>query len=326
MMNTPQRYYEPQVMNETQNQSLTRLREFQFNTDWYAQFIDYLDVSSEESETTYIKSLKQFFNYLRLAGVVNPTRNDIVNYRKYLTDKQDQPTTIQTYLSVVKLFFRWTYISGLYPNVADHVKGAKIDADHKRDFLTVDQVKHLLAVMPRETVANKRDYAAVLLMITAGLRTIELHRARYGDIGMVDGNMVLWVQGKGRSDKAQYVKLSTHVYNAIMEYLRFRGKISPIQPLFASVSNNSYGQPLTTRSISHLSKQAMKRAGYNSPRLTAHSFRHTAATLNLLNGGSLEETQQLLRHKSITTTMIYNHELTRAKNQSEQRVDSAIFG
>ena len=63
-----------------------------------------------------------------------------------------------------------------------------------------------------------------------------------------------------------------------------------------------------------------------SDRLTAHSLRHTAATLNLLNGGTVEETKQLLGHANINTTLIYSHALERAKNDSENRIAKAIFG
>ena len=83
---------------------------------------------------------------------------------------------------------------------------------------------------------------------------------------------------------------------------------------------------MTTKSISRICKESLIAAGYDSDRLTAHSFRHTAATLNLMNGASVEETQQLLGHKNINTTLIYSHALERAKNNSEKRIAKAIFG
>lgn len=49
-----------------------------------------------------------------------------------------------------------------------------------------------------------------------------------------------------------------------------------------------------------------------------------SAALNLLSGGSLEETQQLLGHGDIATTLVYSHALERAANQSENRIASAI--
>ena len=82
---------------------------------------------------------------------------------------------------------------------------------------------------------------------------------------------------------------------------------------------------MTTRSISRIVKTALVSAGLDSDRLTAHSLRHTTATQNLLNGASLEETQQLLDHSRISTTMIYAHALDRARNNSEERIARALF-
>jgi integrase len=66
-------------------------------------------------------------------------------------------------------------------------------------------------------------------------------------------------------------------------------------------------------------------AGYDSSRLTAHSLRHTAVTLSLLGGKSLQEVQQFARHTNIATTQIYAHNLDRAKNNCEEVVAKAIF-
>jgi integrase/recombinase XerC len=46
-----------------------------------------------------------------------------------------------------------------------------------------------------------------------------------------------------------------------------------------------------------------KNAGIDNPKITPHSLRHTAAYINLSNGGTLEATRQLLRHKHIESTL-----------------------
>ena len=98
----------------------------------------------------------------------------------------------------------------------------------------------------------------------------------------------------------------------------------PSEPLFTSASNRNRHGRMTTRSISRIAKQALVNSGLNSDRLTAHSLRHTTATLNLLAGASPEETQQLLRHSSLNTTMIYSHHIDRLQNKSAARVGAAI--
>ena len=84
-------------------------------------------------------------------GITQPQREDIVAYRDYLK-LEHKPTTVQGYLAAVKLFFQWTAQEGLYPNVADRVKGAKLDTENKKDYLTTKQVARLLEAKDRSTL------------------------------------------------------------------------------------------------------------------------------------------------------------------------------
>ena len=163
-------------------------------------------------------------------------------------------------------------------------------------------------------------------MVTTGLRTISIVRADIGDIRTAGDSVALYYQGKGHEEKADYVKIAEPVEDAIRKYLVLRGETDSSAPLFSSISNRNSGGRMTTRSISRVAKNHLIEIDLNSDRLTAHSLRHTAATLNLLNGGTVEETKQLLGHSNINTTLIYSHALERAKNDSENRIAKAIFG
>ena len=299
-----------------------------YNPGLYDRFLDYIDVKPKSVET-YRTAIRQFLKYLQENQITQPTRQDIINYRDGLM-ADHKATTVQNYLTAVKLFFAWLDQEGLYKDVAQHVKGVKIDKGHKKDYLTQHQSQRLLRSIETSSLKGKRDYALLGLLITTGLRTVEVQRANVGDMETVGGFTVLFIQGKGRDEKAEYVKIAEPVEDAIRDYLGSRaGKkrsISGKDPLFASTSNNNRGQRMTTRSISRIVKGTFINAGYNSDRLTAHSTRHTAATLNLLNGGSIEETQQMLRHSNINTTMTYAHALERVGNQSENRIAGALFG
>lgn len=292
-------------------------------SDWFTDFFNYLDVT-EKSIATYKRAIKQFVKYLSFNGIITPTREDIIAYRDYLK-AEHKATTVQAYIIAVRLFFQWTELKGLYPNVANKVKGAKISKEHKKDSLTTKQAKKVLACIDKSTVQGLRDYAIFSLMITGGLRTIEVSRANIEDIRTLGDSTVLYIQGKGRQEKTDYVKLPEPVEDAIRAYLKASGISDVKSPLFKSTSHNSIGGRLSTRTISGIVKECLKNAGYDSDRLTAHSLRHTAGTLNLKNGGSLEETQQLLRHTNINTTMIYLHHLEREANQSECRIAKALF-
>ncbi|MFI2599085.1 tyrosine-type recombinase/integrase [Streptomyces rochei] len=286
------------------------------------RFLEYLD-ASEKTVQTYTRALRQFFKFLYENNITQPQRTDVLSFRDNLKDKGRKPTTIKSYIVAVRLFFQWTNQEGLYPNIAEKIKGAKLDQAHKKDYLTVDQIKDVLNNIDTSTLTGARDYAIIVLMVTGGLRTIEVSRADMDDMRNVGNSPALYIQGKGREEKTEYVKLPLQVFKAIGRYREMLEKQYDV--LFVSTSNNNKGQRLTTRSISGIVKKRLKEAGYTSNRLTAHSLRHTAGTLNLMNGGTLEETQQLLRHSNINTTMIYLHHLERENNQSEKRIADALF-
>lgn len=108
--------------------------------------------------------------------------------------------------------------------------------------------------------------------------------------------------------------MPTHVESAIRDYLSARKVDDQNQPLFVSTSNHNAHGRMTTRSIRRTVKTIFIAAGFNSPRLTAHSTRHTAATLSLLNGATLQQAQELLRHQNIATTEIYAHNIDATQN------------
>lgn len=291
--------------------------------DLFTSFIEYLDASPKTVET-YTRAVRQFFKYIYENGINQPTREDVIAYREYLKNTH-KPTTVQNYIVAVRLFFQWTEQEGLYPNVADHVKGAKLDKNHKKDYLTSRQVKKVLETAREESLQGLRDYAILALMFTGGLRTIEVSRANVEDLRTAGDSEVLYLQGKGHEEKTDYIKLMPEVEDAIRAYLKARGAVEPTEPLFTSTSNNSKGARISTRTVSGIVKTALKNAGYDSDKLTAHSTRHTAVTLALMGGQKLEEVQQFARHKNLATTLIYAHNIDRAKNNCEATIAKAIF-
>lgn len=294
------------------------------NNETFYNFINYLDASQKTIET-YTKALKQFFNYLAFNNIREPQRADVLAFRDDLKASGLKPTTIQNYITAVRLLFKWTSQEGIYPNIADKIKGAKLDKQHKKDYLTSRQAKEVLSSIATDTEEGARNYAILSLMVTGGLRTIEVTRADISDLRTLGENTVLFIQGKGRDEKTEYIKISAPVEKAIRQYLKFRNSPADNSPLFTSTSNNSKGKRLTTRTVSGVVKASLRGAGYDSERLTAHSLRHTAITLALLAGRDITEVQQFARHANLNTTMIYNHALDKAKNGCSDAISNALF-
>lgn len=289
-----------------------------------SKFLNFIDVS-EKTESIYRRALKQLFRYFEAEAINAPERTDIINFRKHIEHSGHKPATTALYMTACRRFFSWTAQTGIYPNVAAGVKSPKQDYGHKRDFFQAKQIMKILNCIDRTNPIGRRNFAIIALMAVGGLRTIEIVRANIEDLRMVDEHMCLFIQGKDRKSKADFVKVPVPVYHAIREYLLDRSKTDGKDPLFASMSYRNADCRLSGRSISNICKNAMQEAGFNSCRLTAHSLRHTAITLSLMAGISLSDVQAFARHKCITTTMIYAHHVDRLKSACEDTICDAIF-
>ena len=293
------------------------------NESLVLQWLKFADVS-ESSVKTYNKAVRRFFSYLTDKGIATPTVDTVYEWREDMKAEGKAPATINKYLTATKLFFKFLNQRGLYSVDISHIKGFKLTNEHKKDALTPDQGKQVLKSFDTTTLTGLRDKAMVALMLCCGLRTIEISRANIQDLAKTYGRTALYVQGKGRTDRRECVMIPAPVEKMINEYLSARGNVDPTEPLFGGVGNRNKGGRLTTRSISRIVKTAFRANHMDSKRLTAHSLRHSAATAMLLAGVELTKVQQIMRHKSINTTMIYAHHLDRLKNHGEDAAAAAF--
>ena len=294
------------------------------NSTMVSRFAEFLDVAPV-TVRTYVSGVRAFAKFLAAQNVARPVRNDVVAFRRSLENSGRKPSTIALYLSSLRRFFSWTENEKLYANITAGVKAPKQSRGHKKDALAGYQVKEMLQHINKNNVEGLRNYAILSLMTCGGLRTIEITRAKLDDFRSVGVVPVLYIQGKGRTDKDEFVKLPQQVEQAIRQYIAAKGKTAKNMPLFTSESDRNRGHGLTTRTISGIAKRAMLDAGFNSTRLTAHSLRHTAITLALMGGQSLTDVQAFARHSNINTTMIYNHSVNRMMSACENTIAKEIF-
>jgi integrase/recombinase XerD len=283
-------------------------------------FLDSLDVSAS-SRATYTRSLKQFIGWLYETGRLSLElqREDILAYKAYLADTK-AAYTVTLYLTAVRRLYQWLESQRVYPDITRGIKGAKKPKGHRKDTLTKSQLREALEAMEKQSLEGLRDYAIFNLLARTGLRTIEVSRAFIGDVRQEAGQAVLWIQGKGRDSKDDFVLLTDEALRPIRQYLQARGEVSEDEPLFCSHSDRNNGEALTTRSISRIVKQALRSIGLDDKRLTAHSLRHTAITLAITGGASLQQAQAMARHSDTKTTLVYFHNLDRIEAGAEKNI------
>lgn len=286
-----------------------------------SRFLEAQDLAPS-SKDTYSRQLKRFTSWLRDTGRASKmsqlSRGDILAYKQSLQDSGLSSYSVSGYLVTVRKLFTWLEAEKIYPNIARDIKGLKKARGFRKDCLTPSQIRESLASIDRSTPEGLRDYTLLNLLVRTGLRVIEIARAEVGDIRQESSEAVLWIQGKGRDAKDDFVLLVEDTLKPIQAYLSSRGQLPDEAPLFASISDRNTGQPLTTRSISRIVKEVFRDIGLDSKRLTAHSLRHTAITLSIKGGASLQQAQAMARHSDPKTTMIYFHNLNRLQAGAER--------
>ncbi|AMB98598.1 integrase [Aerococcus urinaehominis] len=327
--------------------------------EFYQAYADYLQQKQASTRQAYLKNIRPFLYYLAGHGISQPTYHDAERYfddlinhpkdvyqlvnqidpdelnqadRQALDHFRYKDRTIRSYRNMLNQFFKWLAREGLYENIiAKADSRIPVPHGHAKDALDIEDVNKLLdyLVAKSDDLTGKRDYAIILTALTTGLRTIELSRANYGDIQKRGTNTVIYVQGKGHRERDDFVILPRHTKEVIRDYTNSREAAGlmvnqDLAPLFASHGNRNKGGRMTTRSISRLVAKAFEAVGIKSNKITPHSLRHTAATLSLINGGNLRETQKMLRHSSVRTTEIYAQDLDEDKNMSTQLVEDLI--
>lgn len=283
-------------------------------------FLDSQDIRAISKEV-YRKGLERFLTWLESNQITQPDRETILRFKTCLLECGLSANTVNSYLVAVKRFFAYLQGERLYPDVAKGVKGAKQPKGHLRESPTIAQVKEMLAQIDISTMQGKRDFAMINLMARTGLRTIEVIRTNPEDIRQEGGEALLFVQGKGRDSKDEFILLIEGSLRPIQAYLKARGKVNPGDPLFISHSDRNRGQRLTTRTLRKISKDAYREIGIDKAKLTAHSFRHFFATQSLKAGAPLLQVKEAMRHSSIETTQRYLHNLDRIEKGAERYID-----
>lgn len=286
-------------------------------------YIEELETTSIATINTYTNSINQYVRFIEENNLDGTSPEAVKNYKKYLIENY-KTGTVNAYLMSVKRFYAYLEDKGVCKNIAKNVKKVRETIGFKKDALTVEQCRCILTSMDTTTLTGSRNKALFSLMVHTGLRTIEINRAVVGDIRNNGNNVVLFVQGKGHNEKNEYVVLCESVQEDLNVYFKMRTNVNGNSPLFECTGNRATGTALNTKSISRIIKGIYKENGLVSERLTAHSTRHTACTLSLLAGATLQETKAMARHQNINTTMIYAHNLNRSINNAESKIASLL--
>jgi len=272
-------------------------------------WIENIDVR-EKTKNQYNRIIRYFFKWIIERNINERTiaNTHVIEYKKFVIDTNNE-TTARLYLIIVKMFYAWIYNNDYCTtHIAKDIKLPKFDNGFRRFPLTLEQAQQLMRTCNQKTPKGMRDYAIISLMLSSGLRRIEIIRLNIGDLSIQNNKNILWIQGKGKFEK-QPIGIGENTLQAIQDYISNFNEIDDDQPLFRGTSGrNKYGR-LHPDYLSHLIKKKLHEIGLgtamNKRYYSCHSLRHTAATLLMQDNCDIYTIQKLLRHRNIQTSELY---------------------
>lgn len=278
----------------------------------YAFFLKNEKNYSNYTIVSYRNDLIQFFNYLKLYRILKDDKIEYVDrsvmrkYIVYLKKSDYSARSISRKISTVRSFFKFCLREGIIKvNPTINLITPKIDKKLPY-FLYLQEVNKLIETPLKNTIFGIRDRAILELLYGTGIRVGELVNLNICNIDLYEKTIIVF----GKGSKERILPLGNPSIRAIQEYFTsrnlFEKKIFVNKNDLEALFLNRLGGRLTTRSIRRIIIKYMKMAGLNK-KISPHVLRHSFATHLLGGGADLRSVQELLGHKSLSTTQIYTH-------------------
>ncbi len=170
-------------------------------------------------------------------------------------------------------------------------------------YLSVDEMFYLLDDISDEQLPTRhpiRDKTILELLYATGVRCSELVAICLKDIDME--NKTIRIYGKGK--KERIVLFGQKAKDKLLIYFQYERP--PWNDQQEALFLNYRHQQLTSRSIQRIVKMFRKFLKVERP-ITPHKIRHSFATHLINQGVDLRMIQELLGHKTLTSTEKYTH-------------------
>ncbi len=279
---------------------------------------------SSKSIDEYYLDLQTFLRYLLLSrGLVSSviefdkidiskvdidllktvTLSDLYAFIVYCKNERgNNAATRARKVSTLRIFFKYLTVQEhlLDVNPAEMLESPKIKQSLPKHLSLDDSLKLLNSIIGNN---SERDYCILTLFLNCGMRLSELVSLNITDI-KADGSLV--ITGKGNKERLVY--LNSACLNAINDYLKVRPtediNYNDRNALF--ISRNK--RRISNKTVQHIVKTHLEKAGLGDMGYSTHKLRHTAATLMYQLGDvDIRVLKEILGHANLGTTQIYTH-------------------
>jgi integrase/recombinase XerC len=245
-----------------------------------------------------ISDLAIFLQKKRL-NFSHTSKHDVREFLEELCNKKLSRATLARKLAAVRSFYKFLIINKIIKENFIESLPASLKKDKKiPSFLTENEMQTLLNL----PILKLRDRAIIELFYSCGLRIEELLSLDLKNIDFISNIVTV----TGKRNKERIVPVGDICLRSIKDYINERRNLDLNcdirSPAFLSDRAKRLGQR-TARRILH---RYFVKAGFTK-KVSPHTLRHTFATHILDRGCDLRSVQEMLGHKSLSSTQIYTH-------------------
>ncbi|MEZ5015600.1 MAG: site-specific tyrosine recombinase XerD [Flavipsychrobacter sp.] len=229
--------------------------------------------------------------------------SDLQYFLRHVTELGLSAGTQARVLSGIKSFFRYLQLEEVIKTDPTQLLEAPKLKRALPAYLSLDEIDTLFENIDHSTPEGQRNRAMLEVMYSCGLRVSELVGLQlsclYLDVGFIR------VIGKG--NKERLVPIGTTAVKHINIYKsHIRNTIKVKQGAEDILFLNRRGGKLSRVMVFLILKDLTEKSGIKK-NIHPHTLRHSFATHLVEAGADLRAVQEMMGHKSITTTEIYTH-------------------
>ena len=194
--------------------------------------------------------------------------------------------------STLRIFFRYMceQTHQLEQNPALLLESPKVKQSLPKHLTLEDSLELLNSV---DGANQKRDYCILTIFLNCGLRLAELCSLNVTDI---------------KGNKERLIYLNDACMTAINDYLAVRPTEDIVYEDRNALFISRNHRRISPKTVQHLVKTFLEKAGLSGQGFSTHKLRHTAATLMYQHGEvDIRVLKDILGHANLGTTQIYTH-------------------
>ena len=253
---------------------------------------------------SYISDINIFLEYLHIQKLnYKDVNHEVIrSYLKYLDEKKYKNSSINRILSSLNDYYN--YLTKCKVTKYNYFEDINRPHKEKRlpNFINYSEYMSLLATVEKEEneFLKARNLLLLEILFDTGLRVSEAVNIEINNINKKEQSIK--VLGKGNKERIVYY--GDYAKNYLEDYLNLRRNINIVDKDYLFLNKN-YTR-LTRRGVEYLISDISKKALLRQ-KISPHTLRHSFATEMLNNGCDIRSVQELLGHKSLSTTGIYTH-------------------